>query len=56
LMLGNFNDMNQSLKLFLSHYNEDDWIFPGHGANSQLTEIKKSNPFLKDIINKTDNE
>jgi glyoxylase-like metal-dependent hydrolase (beta-lactamase superfamily II) len=24
LMLGNFNDMNQSLKLFLSHYNEDD--------------------------------
>jgi glyoxylase-like metal-dependent hydrolase (beta-lactamase superfamily II) len=47
LVLGNANDMKQSINKFKQYYNDDDLILPGHGPNGFLKDIKLTNPFFK---------
>jgi hypothetical protein len=42
--------MQQSLKIFIQHYHDDDWILPGHGTYAKFSEIKNHNQYIKNII------
>lgn len=50
LFSGDSNQMQNSLKLIMSRFNDEVLLFPGHGENTDIGYERLNNPYLKDLL------